>query len=351
MSLFEWSSKLIIAFYFRHRFKFLPFSPAPERQTADRILPIIPNEIYFIIFEHIAPPAVLLTPEQSGIFANLSRVCRLFANFCLPRIFEFVEFPGSSTFWDDVPTGLHKYTTYKTLDGTTLCSQIAAKPPLALAIAKTVRVCHFVNWTHDEALDGWSYWMLHMKNIREIKFKYSYVDKTYWNAIATLESLEELSFDSCKFHWQVLPSPPDVESEKMFMIKVSHLHVRGLESVDSLQPLMAAIDPRYLRTVSFINCVDRLSQAALTEVYLTARRSFDVVLYYLEQLHAILMRTRQSLEALTLSVGVPLRLESIASVRKVFENPMWKNMPFLPSLELIVQLGYVDSAVANVRQP
>ena len=56
-----------------------------------------------------------------------------------------------------------------------------------------------------------------MKNIREIQFTVSFVDATHWNAIATLGSLEELSFKWCTF----LQDPADVEPEKRVMVKVS----------------------------------------------------------------------------------------------------------------------------------
>ena len=153
MSLFKWSSEVIISFYFRHRLKIPPFSPAPERQRAGRILPIIPNEIYFCIFEHIAPPTGRLTSDHLGMFANLSRVCRFFANFCLPRIYEFVEFSGS-VFREDTPT---RIAVYETSRETMLCTQIAAKQPLALALAKTVRVCYFAGLY--SGLDGTCSWV------------------------------------------------------------------------------------------------------------------------------------------------------------------------------------------------
>ena len=101
-----------------------------ERRRGDRILLIIlvPNEIYFCIFKHTAPPTGRPTSEQLelGIFTNLSRVCRFFANFCIPRMFEFVKLPGS-IFPDDTPTGLRHDPVYKTSRESTLCTQIAAK--------------------------------------------------------------------------------------------------------------------------------------------------------------------------------------------------------------------------------
>lgn len=49
--------------------------------------------------------------------------------------------------------------------------------------------------------------VLHMKNIRELRFSVNSMDAAHWNAITTLESLEELSFNEYEF----LQGPADVE--------------------------------------------------------------------------------------------------------------------------------------------
>ena len=128
---------------------------------------------------------------------------------------------------DDTPIGLHNDTIYKTSRESTLCTQIAAKQPLALALAKTVRVCYFTNWKLDDTgswadrprpfADKYIAGMLHMKNIRELKFWNSFVDAEHWNAISTLESLKELSFDFCGFRQDLA----DVEAEKSTKVSPS----------------------------------------------------------------------------------------------------------------------------------
>ena len=317
-------------------------------------MPIIPNEIYFCILDYIAPPTGRLWPEQLGIFTNLSRVCRFFANFCLPRIFEFVVFSGSM-FSDDTLTGLRND---KTSRESTLCTQIAAKQPLALALAKTVRVCQFTDWKLDDAgswavlfrefADKYIAAILHMKNIRELKFRNSFVDAEHWNAITTLESLEELSFDWCTFRQGLA----DFDAEKSAKVKVSRLRVVNCDSM-ILYQIIAVIDARYLRTLAVdnksIGYIDWLSQFALTELHITIRQFFHATPGYMpvQRLHAILTQTSQSLEALTLFVDDPLQLESI--VRRLFDDPVWENLPLLRSLKLLVQFPFGDTAIA-VRQ-
>jgi hypothetical protein len=351
MSLFKWSSEFIIFFYFQSSTIDSNFSPAPARQRADRNLPIILNEIYFCIFEHIAPPTGRLTPEQLGIFTSLSRVCRFFANFCLPRIFEFVEFSGS-IFCNDTPTGYHNDAKTSREARSTLCTQIAAKQPLALALAKTVRVCHFMDGELDDMGSGavqlfankYTAGMLRMKNIRELKFTSSFVDTKHWDAIATLGSLEELSFDSCTF----LKGPADVEPEKRVTVKVSCLRV---VECGGRHQLIAAIDAQYLRTLAtddlFFHYVDWLSQSVLTELYITILRSSDPLVHlYLQRLHAI-MKTHQSLEALALVVDTPYPAEDV--IRITFDSPVWKELPLLRSLTLSVRFTYLYKDIRHLR--
>ena len=275
MSLLEWSSEFIMSFYFHHRLIFSPFPLAPERRRGVRFLPTIPNEIYFCIFEHIAPPTGCLSPEQLGIFTNLAGVCRFFANFCLPRIFELVVFSGS-IFSNDSP-GFGNDAVYKTSRESTLCTQIAAKQPLALALAKTVRVCHFTDWELDDTgswavrlfVNKYLAGMLHMQNIRKLTFTASFVDAEHWNAIATLGSLEELSFDSCQF----LRGPADVEPEKRVRVRVSRLRV---VQCDGLCQPVVAIDARYLRVLKFTDSfVDAEDWNAIATLESVEELSFD----------------------------------------------------------------------------
>jgi hypothetical protein len=194
--------------------------------------------------------------------------------------------------------------------------------------------------------------MLHMTNSRDLKFSESFVDVEHWNAVATLGSLEELAFYSCKF----LQGPANVEPEKRVKVKVSRLQV---VNCIELRPLITAIDARYLRTLAidnnFFDHVHWLSPSALTELYITIWLwrdidvTPDVTPDYMQRLHAILMQAHQSLEGLTLffDCSLPVRLEDI--IRRMFDNPVWKNLPLLRSLKLIVQFPLGDTTIA-VRQ-
>ena len=339
MSLFKWSSEFMCP-YVCHRFKFAALSLAPERRIGDRILPIIPNEIYLHVLDHIARPTGPLEPEELREFTTLSRVCRFFANVCLPRIFELVEFSGSM-FDDDIATTLRNDAICKASRMNTLCTQIVAKRPLALALVKTVKACRFTDWTLDDTgswavrlfakkyIDG----MSHMINIRKLEFSNSFVDTDHWNAIATLASLEELSFNRCDF----LGGPADVEPDEWVKIKLTRLCVTDCEGVR--QPI-AATDPRSLRTLDmdgpFLEEVDWLPQSALTELYFRTQALNSVnSVEYIEQLHTVLTQVPKSLEAIWLYVDTssPIAQDIVG---RIFDDPEWKNLPLVRSLTLEV---------------
>ncbi|KAF8836872.1 hypothetical protein BDN67DRAFT_973634 [Paxillus ammoniavirescens] len=121
MSLFEWS--------------------APEHRAGDRHLSIIPNEIFLIILEHIAPTSTRLSSEQlltSGL-SSLSRVCRFFSNLCLPRIFQYSWFFSAPVGNNASHMGSRAWI---------LCQHMAAKQPLARPPTQCVKVCRFTDFEH-----------------------------------------------------------------------------------------------------------------------------------------------------------------------------------------------------------
>ncbi|KAF8550789.1 hypothetical protein OG21DRAFT_1513572 [Imleria badia] len=242
----------------------------------------------------------------------------------------------------------------KTSRESTLCTQIAAKQPLALALAKTVRVCHFTHWNSFDDAGAWAvrlfakkyiHGMSHMKNIHELKFTNSFVDAEHWSAIATLGSLEELSFDLCFF----MDGPADVEPEKRAKLKVSRLEV--VKSKQLLQPI-AAIDARCLRSLAMdftpYDRFDWLPESAVTELRLYL--NFDCWNWfqedgYMERLHAILMQAPRSLETLGIFFDVPLG-PAPDVVRRMFDHTAWKNVPLLRLLTLRILAFHQDTPAA-----
>ncbi|KAF9233052.1 hypothetical protein BU15DRAFT_66915 [Melanogaster broomeanus] len=197
-----------------------------------------PNEIYLNILEYIAPTSARLTLERLKTFTNLCLVCRFFGNICLPRVFEHVEF---SEFNDITSLAIRGSPTSR---GMTLCQHIADKEPLALALAPYVKTCHLKYWFLSQEgspeLRVLSQMYLtavaQMKNIRELGIFYSNVKIAHWDVITTLESLQELCFDSCNFS----ENPADLNPAKK--VKVPCLKVlRCLwELTIHLRPLTAA---------------------------------------------------------------------------------------------------------------
>ncbi|KIK78449.1 hypothetical protein PAXRUDRAFT_16865 [Paxillus rubicundulus Ve08.2h10] len=331
MSLIGWSSKLIDALLSLHRLPHI-FS-APKRCAGDRHLPIIPNEIHLIIFEHLAPISTRLSSQQILTLFNLSCTCRFFANLCLPRIFEYLEFSGCIFSGDDILPSLDKDTAHMASRARILCQRITAKEPRALSIAQCVKAGRFTDWEFGvnapRAVHPFSQLylsgMAHMKNIRKLEFFRSSVKKLHWDVIATLELLEELSFAHCDF----VDGPADVVPGKRLKVKVPCLRVYGCSG--SRQP-SAAIDPRHLRTLAtdhdFADQVDWLSDTALTEL-----RVFDytrpVTMHSRTRVTFLLRQIPQSIQVLRLPFYTFSNIDE-----PLFGDPAWKKMSLLCSLTL-----------------
>ncbi|KAF9220648.1 hypothetical protein BS17DRAFT_810556 [Gyrodon lividus] len=299
MSLFEWSS-------------------TPERRAGNRDLPIVPNEIYLIIFEHIAPPSGELSAEQLKTFSDLSLVCKLFGDISLPRIFERVELCGWMSHCGAA------------LRGTALCQQVAAKEPLALSLAQCVKVCHITHWevyplASCELSQMYTTGMAHMKNIRELKFIRSFINQGHWDVITVLESLEELSFDTCSF----LDGPADLDPDKRAKVKVPYLQV--LRCAGLLQPLKA-VDPWHLHTLITGLRFDNRTNWRAETLPIDLRVSIENRLHPLDMFRDLVKRvlrgTSFSIQVLRLPIYI------CSDLGKLFEDPAWRNMPHLRSLTL-----------------
>jgi len=290
------------------------------------------------------------------VFHKLSRVCKFFANVCLPRVFEAVEFPGSIS--------LHDAPTYKASLGYALCTQIAEEQPVALSLAQTVRACHFTN-SQPCGMDSWVVDPLTLKkcvtamtlmtNIRELQVSGWYVNAEHWSAITALPSLEDLSFHTCR----ILDFPVGFKLENRLKLKASRLSVLNC---DGCLQTLGANDMECLRmlTTDFWCLEDVwlaggdeedeedeeegwLSKSAVTDVHLhitdlEASEDLD----YTQGLYAVLTQMPRSLEVLCFSVDDVLvdDCESIPSLwASILDDPTWENASSLRSLTVRVADG------------
>ena len=66
-------------------------------------LPLIPNDVYFEIFDHIQPSDEIAVAEHKHILSNLTLVCRFFCAVLLPQIFKSLKFSGHPHKKSDTP--------------------------------------------------------------------------------------------------------------------------------------------------------------------------------------------------------------------------------------------------------
>ena len=67
---------------------------APGRYAGTKELPLIPNKVYFKIFDYIEPSNLMSVSEYKRILSNLALVCRFFCAVLLPQIFKSLTFSG-----------------------------------------------------------------------------------------------------------------------------------------------------------------------------------------------------------------------------------------------------------------
>ncbi|KAF9229975.1 hypothetical protein BU15DRAFT_84235 [Melanogaster broomeanus] len=219
-----------------------------------------------------------------------------------------------------------------------LCQHIAAKEPLALALAECVKVCRVTNCrlglggsSNLEMLSQiYLAGMARMKNIRELEISHSNVTTDYWDVISTLELLQKLCYHSCDF----LESPVGIDPDRK--VKVPYL-----EAMRCNRPyhMYAAVDARHLRTL-VIDMMDvdfgyetdwlSLSGTAVTELRIYSHHI--PAIWHIRRLQEILRHTAHSLQALTLLI---YPFSDVTQV--LFEDPAWRNMPHLRSLTLQVR--------------
>jgi len=317
---------------------------APERRSSrvEQALPVIPSEIYLNIIDLIVPPTMAtmdLAPNQLKILCNLSRVCKLFANICLPRLYESVELSGPPTRYCDP--------TYKALLGSVLCTQIAEKQPLALALAQTVRACCVGVWRDALYAKRCIVAVSHMKNIRKFEFSQFTINAMHWSMIVALPSLEDLSFDACRF----LQGFASTEAEMNPKLKLSRLRV--IDCTWGSQLLFAAIDLVYLRMVIMnlwaVEDADWLRHSAITELDLYSfEDSMESDLDFTPELSAVLVNMPRSLEVLRFSAGEIAACNIAADISEsMMEDPAWKDLSSLCSFTLrvdeMLNMDYRDS--------
>jgi len=107
---------------------------APGRFAGTKELPLIPNEVYFDIFDYIEPSDLMSVSEYKRILSNLTLVCRFFCAVLLPRIFKSLTFSGRPHRKSDTPG----YPSF--------CRALIRGKEPACSLALHVRECTFSQW-------------------------------------------------------------------------------------------------------------------------------------------------------------------------------------------------------------
>ncbi|OCH89659.1 hypothetical protein OBBRIDRAFT_804572 [Obba rivulosa] len=162
----------------------------PDRHDGIRSLPLLANELYFIIFDQIPThPAETTEWHYRQTLASLCLVCRFFRAICQPLLFKTLTFRGSRP--DMTP---HR-TWFKKID---------EKDSRSTVLAGYVERCQLISWTHA----GWAFAMffeMYMKavgkfrNVHVLELRSVDIPSTFWQISAVMRNVTTVLFFGCNF--------------------------------------------------------------------------------------------------------------------------------------------------------
>ncbi|KAF7970138.1 hypothetical protein HWV62_9257 [Athelia sp. TMB] len=177
-----------------------------DGKQGDRQLPIVSNEIYLAIFDHLEPSKdsdSTELAEYKATMSSLALVCRFFCAESLPRIFNRMEF-----------SGLKHGTT--TPSYSTFCRQLVAGEPTACYLGQHVKVCALTDWMMAADSSQWAFvhfLKLYVKaiprltNLKVLHFHQIPLELNILSSLKDLKQLETLSISLCEFGTSFKASP------------------------------------------------------------------------------------------------------------------------------------------------
>ncbi|KAH7905558.1 hypothetical protein BJ138DRAFT_1130422 [Hygrophoropsis aurantiaca] len=185
----------------------------PERRRGNERLPIIPNELYLEIFDHITPDGGRLSPSTVKDLSNLALVCRYFCYAMLPRIFKSITFSGGSA------ENAHCSGTNPKL---AWCRQINESKEPARSIAHYVKECRFIcwlgpqqSWVHNGFFSLYAKAVSRMPNIESMAFHDSIVKEAHGHVLDRAENIKNLVFNHCTLSTDFKPRKKSVMKLKL----------------------------------------------------------------------------------------------------------------------------------------
>ena len=201
------------------------FFKAPDRRSGNRALPIVANEIYIAIFDHLEPESPAdMDPDESKeyrtTFSNLALVCRFFCAECLPRIFRSLEFSGLRH-----RRGTPSYSKF--------CRGLVAGEGTAIYLGKHVRECTISHWMQIREKSAWVFANFlklylksipHLMNLKTLRFHSTPLDPNFVTALGSLENLASLSLVDCEFISTTNNLPTIIAPLALLQFELLHHH-------------------------------------------------------------------------------------------------------------------------------
>jgi hypothetical protein len=215
------------------------------RRIGERTLPLIANEVYLAILDHLEPydgtdPAQ--RAEHKAVLSNLALVCRFFCAECLPRIFRSMEYSGT----------VHRTSTPSYAK---FCRGLVTGDETASYLGQYVKECSVTHWIRAVEKGQWvfvNFLKVYMKsisrlvNLETLNLHNTPLDLKFLVALRALEKLESLSIIDCDF--QCLKADELSCTESLKLIRFSLFGHRDNGMLATLSRIVSSTFLRILKT-------------------------------------------------------------------------------------------------------
>ncbi|KAI0321424.1 hypothetical protein OF83DRAFT_1168476 [Amylostereum chailletii] len=217
------------------KLKYLP----PLRQAKGKALAYIPTEIYLEILEYMLPTNEISEEESKAALDNLILVCHLFRALCLPHRLRRLKIVSTQKNHVNFIDGIIKY------------------PYPMFSLRQYVRALTFSQWTSTSNDDNaWVYTQLLSKyalaldsfnNLSTLELDFVPITKEFWDSVAYVPVLENVSITRCSFEDASGPLPEDAPI-KPWTSLVFHGNLEYTKYTDSLAALASSKHLATLKT-------------------------------------------------------------------------------------------------------
>ncbi|THU86390.1 hypothetical protein K435DRAFT_366917 [Dendrothele bispora CBS 962.96] len=196
----------------------------PTRQNGDRLLPVIPCEIYEEIIAYIEPSDELGLHNCKQIWLSLAKVCRYFCAETMRRFYQSIILSGNSSSDADQQSPASYFN---------FCSQVRKGVGPRAGFSVDVKECLLAYWYSAMVLDLFldekvGKALVRMDNLATLSLLKIPVTPTLLKVIRRLKNLESLNMQACTFEGVTVDHLNKLSSLKLKQLSVMNSTMRSI---------------------------------------------------------------------------------------------------------------------------